>query len=783
MTDRQTSLTLRVGVDQNEVNRGVKALQTIDAAYNNYRKSLQKINEDATKASEGVKNLQKQAESAARATTKAGGGFSIDRAEGLLGRTGAALSGIGLGSAGGTVSGAADALQLILQGKEELAGLGATSGAAATGAKALIVSLGPLALVVGAAAVASALWNEQLKKNEIEQTKAITALKTYYEVIATGTRDTVGTQLEQAKRDLQSAKDLQAAYQAERDKAFQSENRGFLGDTRARLVELGGANKTYSEALEGQKKTVLEAEARVTGLTKAYDSSAVAANTAKEAEKQLADQRTKARIEAFGSGLGNEVQAAQMIQEGNLEATKNAIQSRQTELSVIREWLAKNAEKVAGDEKLAEVYDQAEKRAKELEKQIQSLNNTVLPAVSSIAAYKEALEKANEAFKSYEGTLKQANELGRDIAKMEADRDKELKRRADDDKRQAERRGIERSYQARIEEAKREDAIQDARDKAAQNENAAVVEHGQAIDKVNQDFFDGELKAYRDYIEAEQRTTEQANLQRLRTLEDAQLDLQQLAARGDVAGFIERSTQAKIQIKRQAEDANIAANERQRDFERQTEEARAARDKQLEDLQASFEEERAARQADAQTRIAEIEAQGQENNSRAAQLEQELNAIREQWREEDLKRQRDLEQESYDERLSLQRQKQDEMLAESQAFLDEWLAQLQRARDGSQTSTPAPYAGGYEIQEYATGLPYVPRDGYMASLHEGERIMTRQQNYDYTRGGGSGGGDTYQVSVNNTVGDIATKSMLDEYQQETVAGIQEGIRQAKGRGA
>lgn len=45
--------------------------------------------------------------------------------------------------------------------------------------------------------------------------------------------------------------------------------------------------------------------------------------------------------------------------------------------------------------------------------------------------------------------------------------------------------------------------------------------------------------------------------------------------------------------------------------------------------------------------------------------------------------------------------------------------------------------------KHANGLDYVPYNGYVAELHEGERILTKQQNREYNEGRTGQGGDTF----------------------------------------
>lgn len=87
----------------------------------------------------------------------------------------------------------------------------------------------------------------------------------------------------------------------------------------------------------------------------------------------------------------------------------------------------------------------------------------------------------------------------------------------------------------------------------------------------------------------------------------------------------------------------------------------------------------------------------------------------------------------------------------------------------------------YSAGSYDEGSSYVPTTG-MYNLHEGERVLTKEENIDYTLGGGGKGGDTYNVKVNNVVGDVATESKLNEAIDTIVTGVEVSLKRAKGRG-
>lgn len=81
-------------------------------------------------------------------------------------------------------------------------------------------------------------------------------------------------------------------------------------------------------------------------------------------------------------------------------------------------------------------------------------------------------------------------------------------------------------------------------------------------------------------------------------------------------------------------------------------------------------------------------------------------------------------------------------------------------------------ANKYISGSHRNGLDYVPRDNYIAQLHEGERVLTKSENQRYSQGGG----DTYNLNVKMDEVDEVYKlvNVFENFKQTKRAGLVRG---------
>ena len=67
---------------------------------------------------------------------------------------------------------------------------------------------------------------------------------------------------------------------------------------------------------------------------------------------------------------------------------------------------------------------------------------------------------------------------------------------------------------------------------------------------------------------------------------------------------------------------------------------------------------------------------------------------------------------------------------------------------------------------HANGLDYVPYDGYVAQLHQGERVLTKEENDDYNNDRSSGGGDTYIFNSPKAIDEYEAARLMKQTKKE-----------------
>jgi tape measure domain-containing protein len=78
---------------------------------------------------------------------------------------------------------------------------------------------------------------------------------------------------------------------------------------------------------------------------------------------------------------------------------------------------------------------------------------------------------------------------------------------------------------------------------------------------------------------------------------------------------------------------------------------------------------------------------------------------------------------------------------------------------------------------HASGLPYVPKDDYIARLHEGERVLTKQENREYTRGRAQATMPSINATINVNVSATAAAGGSAAVREAARQGAREGLEE------
>jgi len=78
---------------------------------------------------------------------------------------------------------------------------------------------------------------------------------------------------------------------------------------------------------------------------------------------------------------------------------------------------------------------------------------------------------------------------------------------------------------------------------------------------------------------------------------------------------------------------------------------------------------------------------------------------------------------------------------------------------------------------HADGLPYVPKNDYIARLHEGERVLTKQENKSYTQGQRMHPGSPINATINVNVSAAAAAGGTASVKEAAKQGAREGLEE------
>lgn len=103
-------------------------------------------------------------------------------------------------------------------------------------------------------------------------------------------------------------------------------------------------------------------------------------------------------------------------------------------------------------------------------------------------------------------------------------------------------------------------------------------------------------------------------------------------------------------------------------------------------------------------------------------------------------------------------------------------ASLAKAREKSSSSSKSSVSGYKYVSivqvdgSHAGGLSYVPYDGYVAELHEGERVLTKEENSNF-RSGRSGGGDTFIFNSPKAITPVEARRQMKKAKRDLEGGF------------
>lgn len=635
--------------------------------------ALTKAAKETAAAVEKVAVAEKKVEIAATATNKAqavssgGGGDGVsklDRGFSTVERFAGSLGASGVNQVTGI---AGDALGV----GQALTGVGASL-------TTVLIAAAPVAAIIGGITLALKLFQEQADKATI-------AIKENYEEqrkqteLAIQNRDVARTKSsEQNKQDIDDLskdiddygkmlKDLRDA-RADVDKAYADLGSSFNPIQRSNLGAQGqeldkqiAATRAKLDELDTQFQNNTLA---LPPLIKAHEDETAALNAKRDA--------ILATIAVEDKEAQRQIENATLIRSGSSEGVKATLAGIGDQVKAFSEELL-NLQMGEQSEDTAKKIEWLKAQLADLSDRSRDLTFNILPVIKAREAETLAAQKQAQAI---DAAAKAADLFAQDTLKLR-DLDTARAKQLADQARDASRNRQVSALEDRINAAKAVEAEQERgkkvialREKAGQDELDAAAKNADEIKKTNADFLAESMKAQLTFQTEQLRAEEDYGTQRKRQLRDLTASLSELAARGDVSGFISTQRSGVNSLQDNAEDQSTAARRRTEDFQRENDERTKQRDQRLQEIQQSFAAETAQRQQNLQQQLAQEAEAGKARILQSAVLEKQLSELREQFAAEDAARTLADQKANYE--------------AQRQALLDHQKEQAEIIRKGTQ---------------------------------------------------------------------------------------------------
>lgn len=275
-------------------------------------------------------------------------------------------------------------------------------GASAAGVAGVIAVAGPLILIVGALGLALKAFGDQAAA----EAKAINATIDAQRDVAQQIAEGLGTEEAKQQLDEINAKRKAEADLLARNQQIYTENIENQGALTGVLKATSGAEQALSDQIQKSKDLIEGYDTSTQALTNALDDGTLAANDAAEAEKKLAEERTKAVLTA-ADVAGKELAAQQKALDATEEQNTKRLDSIEDEKAVLQAQIDVLTESGDTSEEVAAKIAALTSQLGSLGKESDFIKTTALAASRAADAEKKAKKDAEDAAKKAESAQTQ----------------------------------------------------------------------------------------------------------------------------------------------------------------------------------------------------------------------------------------------------------------------------------------------------------------------------------------------------------------------------------------